>query len=285
MENKVYRNDAHFSAMLGHHRRILSNALPIGVVGYLPEKTHSIDWHLPDTEATFAFVTEGRGFFELDGIRKQVVAPFAFLEISGHHYRYGPAKSWRQYYLTYSLPENKVLKRWRIDPKGPLFWPLASPSALINHLDAILAAVDSMEIDGCADRIDTLGELAILECLLDSKAGNLDDDDKRILEAERFIRANYRTALRLDEVSRKFGFSRAGFHRRWKKHFRSAPVATILNLRLNSALRSLLHTDATIKEIAIAEGFADQRYFARIFKKTFGASPTSVRERSGDPAR
>ncbi len=56
-------------------------------------------------------------------------------------------------------------------------------------------------------------------------------------------------------------------------------VAYLTHLRLAHSLRLLQETDASIAEIAASAGFADQSYFDKRFKKSFGQSPRDFRER------
>jgi Helix-turn-helix domain len=48
-------------------------------------------------------------------------------------------------------------------------------------------------------------------------------------------------------------------------------------LRLSRALRLLRESPATIAEVALTTGFADQSYFDRRFKAAFGKTPNQIR--------
>ena len=51
----------------------------------------------------------------------------------------------------------------------------------------------------------------------------------------------------------------------------------ILKIRIDRAKELLDFTDKSIADIAESSGFQDQNYFARIFKKITGVSPTQYR--------
>lgn len=51
----------------------------------------------------------------------------------------------------------------------------------------------------------------------------------------------------------------------------------ILKIRIDRAKELLDFTDKSIANIAESSGFQDQNYFARIFKKITGVSPTQYR--------
>lgn len=51
----------------------------------------------------------------------------------------------------------------------------------------------------------------------------------------------------------------------------------ILKIRIDRAKELLDFTDKSIADIAESSGFQDQNYFARIFKKITGVSPSQYR--------
>jgi AraC-like DNA-binding protein len=53
-------------------------------------------------------------------------------------------------------------------------------------------------------------------------------------------------------------------------------------MRMAQARERLLTTSASIKEIALQVGYADQLHFSRVFRKHFGLSPRAFRR--GAPA-
>jgi AraC-like DNA-binding protein len=57
-----------------------------------------------------------------------------------------------------------------------------------------------------------------------------------------------------------------------------SPQNYIIMLRLNNACELLHQTDLQIKDIAVAVGYCDQRYFNRIFKKRLGITPGEYRD-------
>lgn len=52
----------------------------------------------------------------------------------------------------------------------------------------------------------------------------------------------------------------------------------IIKLKMNKAMRYLMSTDLSIREVAEKIGMSDTHYFSRIFKKTFGIMPSSFRK-------
>lgn len=81
-------------------------------------------------------------------------------------------------------------------------------------------------------------------------------------------------------LSEMANMSQSSLRRLFKKHTGRSPKDYIKDLRMTVAARRLLITDDRIANIAYELGFDDQNYFARMFKSTFGVSPTQYRKAS-----
>lgn len=79
-------------------------------------------------------------------------------------------------------------------------------------------------------------------------------------------------------LSEMAGMSASSLRRHFKEHTGKTPGDFIKELRLMAAARRLLTTDQRISHIAYEVGFDDQNYFSRIFKETFGVSPSQYRK-------
>jgi AraC-like DNA-binding protein len=55
------------------------------------------------------------------------------------------------------------------------------------------------------------------------------------------------------------------------------PLAYLIDLRLQHAVRLLRESDLSIKEVSNAVGFGDANYFSRLFRKRFKRSPRSFK--------
>jgi len=85
--------------------------------------------------------------------------------------------------------------------------------------------------------------------------------------------------ITLDDAAKLAKMSQPQFTRLFKSVAGMTFVAYLTHLRLAHSLRLLQETDDTIAEIASSAGFADQSYFDKRFKKSFGHSPREFRER------
>ena len=93
-----------------------------------------------------------------------------------------------------------------------------------------------------------------------------------------YIKENYAGKICLDEVSSYMGFSKGYFCRFFKKHFKMSFFAYITQERIKNAQHMLTHSQQKIIDVAIATGFENANYFAIVFKKETGHTPSSYRK-------
>lgn len=65
--------------------------------------------------------------------------------------------------------------------------------------------------------------------------------------------------------------------RSFLQHFGMSPKQYIIKLRMDKALQLLAENRLSVKEIAAACGFSDEKYFSRAVRKKYGYSPTQLR--------
>ena len=85
--------------------------------------------------------------------------------------------------------------------------------------------------------------------------------------------------LPLAQVARECGLSASHFTRAFRQSLGIAPHQWLLKVRVERAKQQLLNSDASLADIAIDCGFADQSHFTRVFTKHVDASPGQWRRR------
>ncbi len=76
---------------------------------------------------------------------------------------------------------------------------------------------------------------------------------------------------------RNVGFiSASSLQRSFNAHFGMSPKQYLLKLRMNHALELLVENVLSVKEIAFACGFNDEKYFSRVFKSKYGYPPSQM---------
>ena len=84
--------------------------------------------------------------------------------------------------------------------------------------------------------------------------------------------------MNVADCARMCSLSLSHFTRVFREITGQSPQQFIINLRISRAKELLSYTDMNISEIAEASGFHDQNYFARVFKKSVGQTPSEYRK-------
>ena len=74
--------------------------------------------------------------------------------------------------------------------------------------------------------------------------------------------------------------SEAHFSRSFKATFGESPHAYVVRRRVEQAARCMLQTDATLSDIAVRCGFADQAHMCKHFRQATGQTPAAWRRAS-----
>lgn len=94
-----------------------------------------------------------------------------------------------------------------------------------------------------------------------------------------FLVANYAQDVNLNLIANTLNYSPSYLTKTFCQVYDCTPTKYLLNLRISSAQRMLLHNpELSIREIGEQVGYHDQGYFSRIFKKHTGKSPFEYRE-------
>ena len=73
------------------------------------------------------------------------------------------------------------------------------------------------------------------------------------------------------------GLSRAHFSRVFTSCEGVSPASFVLTERMRRAASLLVSGEASVKQVSLDCGFEDPNYFAKAFRRSFGASPTEFR--------
>jgi AraC-like DNA-binding protein len=95
--------------------------------------------------------------------------------------------------------------------------------------------------------------------------------------AKDMILSDLKGATPLQTIAEACGLSVSYFSRSFRKSTGLPPHAWLLKARVERAMTMLRQKDATLGEIAVACGFADQSHFTRIFTRQIGTSPRNWR--------
>ena len=99
-----------------------------------------------------------------------------------------------------------------------------------------------------------------------------------MLDLLTYIRSHFKEKLTLEKLSKIANFSPNYLCSAFKKHVGVSLRYHLQTLRLNYALNLVKMTDMSISDICHESGFESMSHFSKVFKETFGNSPSYYRK-------
>ncbi len=98
-----------------------------------------------------------------------------------------------------------------------------------------------------------------------------------VAKAVNWINANYASDISLSELCESLNVTPSHFSRIFRYEIGISPIEYLSNIRLEHAMHLLTTTDMSINEIACSSGFANGNYFAKVFKRRLGFTPSDYK--------
>jgi AraC family transcriptional regulator len=132
------------------------------------------------------------------------------------------------------------------------------------------------------DALPLAMEGLVLELLADTARGK-DDVKKRrspnwLAQVRELLADRFPERLVLDEIAGTVGVHPVHLCRVFRQQYRCTIGDYIRKLRLDCASRQLATSSASLAEIALAAGFADQSHFTKAFRRASGMTPAEWRD-------
>jgi AraC-like DNA-binding protein/mannose-6-phosphate isomerase-like protein (cupin superfamily) len=101
-----------------------------------------------------------------------------------------------------------------------------------------------------------------------------------------YLRQHLQEPVRMSDLVRHVGFSRARMFDMFKAQTGLTPNDYLQRLRIEKAQEQLKQTNLSVTEIGLATGFSTGQYFSTVFGRYTGVSPTRFRKgaRPGNPS-
>jgi transcriptional regulator GlxA family with amidase domain len=99
-----------------------------------------------------------------------------------------------------------------------------------------------------------------------------------------YMRDNFHRPISNHQLAAAARMSLRSFERQFQASFHLTPQKYLRKLRLRTASRALVYTPASLAEVALSCGFADQSHFTREFHRQFGRTPRDYREHYRTPS-
>jgi AraC-like DNA-binding protein len=220
----------------------------------------------------------GSGSLRYDRRNYRVGPGETMLVIVPHNHRYSvePGTPWEFFWISTNGQEALRIHRQILEATGPI---LRLRPDTIDHLaDCSLRLIDGGgETPGAASAVAYEAAMALYDDVFGSHGASLADNGvvQRVVE---HILANLDKPLSVPELAEFSGFSRAHFSRMFAASEGMPPAEFVLQERMRRAARLLAGQQVlSVKEVAVLAGFEDSNYFAKVFRRFFGTSPTEFR--------
>ena len=110
-----------------------------------------------------------------------------------------------------------------------------------------------------------------------------DDDNENIRislireDIRTYIGKNYQNDISMQSAAQVMGYSEAYFCKLFKQCLKVNFSAWLNEFRVEKAKEQLATTRLSVREVSLACGYADANYFARVFKRVTGMTPSEYR--------
>ncbi|MBO1005936.1 response regulator transcription factor [Pseudogracilibacillus auburnensis] len=102
-------------------------------------------------------------------------------------------------------------------------------------------------------------------------------EDDTIKQIKHYIIEHSHKEISLDGIAQKFELSPIYISKLFKEQLGINYIAFLTECRLEKAKKLMLDPEKSLKEITYEVGYQDPNYFSKVFRKTFGKSPTEYR--------
>lgn len=93
-----------------------------------------------------------------------------------------------------------------------------------------------------------------------------------------YMRTHYSEQISVDQIAKIIGLNTKYFSQLCKSYFGATFVEHLTQIRMEKAKQLLSTNQYSIKDVAEMTSFTDGNYFSRVFRQTFGVSPSSYKE-------
>jgi AraC-like DNA-binding protein len=236
---------------------------------------------------TFQATLSGCGVMEQGGRRWKVEPGQAFFAVmpSAHVY-YLPEDSpeWTFYWFHFGHPYivQRIAALARRHP--PVFEVNRTSSFLRQNL-AMFERICRQRFDDEFDEEEALFEwLFSFERHLHSLAYPHAERQELLEQVREYTLANLSRSFGVEEIAARAGLSRSHYCHQFRDATGLTPAAYVTEVRLAEARTQLRKSQAPLKEIAAAAGFADANHLCKVFRRHYHLSPGAYRGQFKRPA-
>lgn len=166
--------------------------------------------------------------------------------------------------------------------RGEADWEQEAIGAVQESWAACAAEEEGFEFavrQGLSRLVFLLRKNCLVEEKLPSKKSQREGERVKIML--QYIQENLAEELTLADIARSAAISKNECLRCFRSMLGSTPIRYLQELRVQWAAERLANTAGSISEIAAACGFQETSYFARLFRRVKGCTPSEYRKNRG----
>ncbi len=250
--------------------------------GYETAQAPGYDWdgrkrgHTPFS--ILQYTIAGTGHLRYERRTHRLEAGDAMLVVVPHDHRYwvAPGETWSFFWIAMSGKEVLRLHRTILETSGPVF---RLRGDTIDELAAICLSLHGSALTvGRASSEAYRATMAIHDDLMTRAETPLQTIGHEAIDrAANHIRTHLDDALDIATLAAIAGLSRAHFSRVFARTKGLSPVEFIQRERMERAARLLVNGQLSVKAVATLCGFEGPNYFAKVFRRAYGISPSEFR--------
>ena len=234
-------------------------------------------------EYQLLYIIDGQGVLKTrNGGEFRICPGDMFLIFPGewHTYSPDPETGWKEYWIGFSgINVDNRVKSGFFSVENPLYHIGYDEIMVELYREAINTATRQEPyfqqlLAGIVNHLLGLMFMTGSNRLLQHDNGTTQIIDK----AKAFLQESVETEISMPEVAEHLNISYTKFRRLFKEYTGQSPAQYFINLRIHRAKEMLRGSSIPIKEISYMLHFETPEYFATLFKKKTGQSPTDFRK-------
>ena len=220
----------------------------------------------------------GRGTLRFEDRTFKIGAGETLLVIIPHNHRYwlDEGDRWEYFWLSMNGIEALRIHDMVLNAQGPV---LKLNARTIDRLaDCTLRLMRGEgDMPGSASAIAYEAAMHLQDDVF-GPSDRMLSEQNAITRTIEYITRNLGSKLDVDILARVSGLSRAHFSRSFSAMTGLPPAEYVHQQRMRRAARLLVaQREMSVKEVALRCGIGEDNYFSKVFRKTFGVSPTEFR--------
>ncbi|WP_318617156.1 response regulator transcription factor [Sporosarcina sp. YIM B06819] len=143
----------------------------------------------------------------------------------------------------------------------------------------VLKPIDVNELFELVNNVQKKISISDETAPLKVESGLTTQQERLILSAKSYIQSNYMNPITLINVANKFHLTEHYFGQIFKSISGETFITYLTKVRLDKACNLLNNPSITIYKVSELIGYTDSKHFTKVFKKSFGITPSEYRRK------